>query len=297
MSSQSHLEAAIGSGFLPWDWGTTQRILLFVSASMYVASLVALVFARPRRAFLELSSFRRFLLLGLISQVCFTVFRAWYVGRVPFFDRTELLSWFALSCVVLCLSGTAWLRSRIVIGGGVSVALVVTASLGVWHDSRALPGIDVVQGALTAWYGFATPMAYAAGFLAFVAQLRGVLVSARGTSLGDVGLFEVSEESMNALSGGLIRLSYPLLLSGLLAFGLGSLRGVGLGWFWQESVAAQLFVLVAYSICLHLSASQPTSKGRILLAQFAAFFGIIVSILSFDVPHGLLKGVGLEIFL
>lgn len=246
---------------------------------------------------MELSLFRRLLLLGLLSHVGFTLFRASYVGRIPFFDRTELLSWFALSCVVLCLAGTGWLRSRIVVGGGILCASLVTVALGIWYDPHALPGIDVVQGTLSAWYGFATPLAYAAGFLAFVAQLRGVLASAQERSLGDVSFFEVSEESMNALSDGLVRLSYPLLLSGLLAFGLGSLEAVSLGWFWQKSVAAQLFVLVAYSIYLHLCTSRATFKGRILLAQFAAFCGMIVSVLSFDVPHGLLRGVGLDLFL
>jgi hypothetical protein len=279
------------------DWSTAQRILLLVSASLYFVSLLALTFSKPRSTFVELSVFRRLLSLGVISHVCFALFRAWYVGRLPFLDRTELLSWFALSCVVLCLVGADWLRSRVVIGGGVLGASLVTAALGVWYDPLALPGMDVVQGALSAWYGFATPLAYAAGFLAFLAQLRGVLVSARRTSLGDVGLFEVSEASMNTLSGGLVRLSYPFLLSGLLAFGLGSLQAVSLGWFWQKSVAAQLFVLVAYSIYLHLCVSRPTSRGRMLLAQFAAFFGIIVSVLSFDVPHGLLRGVGLDVFL
>jgi len=174
---------------------------------------------------------------------------------------------------------------------------VVTVALGIWYDPYALPGIDIVQRSLTTWYGFATPLAYAAGFLAFLAQVRGVLISAQGGNFGDVGFFEISEESMNELASRLVKFSYPLLLSGLLAFGLGSLGAVGLGWFWQRSVAAQLFVLVAYTIYLHLCTSRPTFKGRIFLAQLAAFCGVVISVLSFDVPNGLLRGVGLDIFL
>jgi hypothetical protein len=282
---------------MPWDWTTAQRVLLFISAALYAASFAALLLSRGKRSYVELFPFRRLLLFGLLSHVAFALFRAWCVGRLPFGDRTELLSWFAMSCVIICLAGTSWLRSRMVIGSGVLCAFVVTVALGIWYDPRALPYVDVLRGPLTTWYGFATPLAYAAGFLAFAAQFRAVLASARRTSLVDNDFFQVSENSMNALSGALTRLCYPLLLSGLLAFSLGCLDAVSLGWFWQRSTAAQLFILACYSVYLHLGVSKPTFRGRLLLAQFAAFSGIVVSVLSFDAPHGLLRGVGLGILL
>ncbi|UCF79724.1 MAG: hypothetical protein JSW03_05650 [Candidatus Eiseniibacteriota bacterium] len=274
------------------------RVLLFVSASLYGASFVATTVVRSRPPHVaQLSLHRRLLLLALLSHVGFTLFRAWCMGRLPFVGKPELLSWFGLSCAVLCLIGAGWLRSRMVIASGVLCAFIVTASLAVWHEPCALPGIDIIQGAMITWYGAATPLAYAAGVLAFAAQLRGILAAGRPTGFRDTGGFDVSEESMNAVSAGLVRFAFPLMLSGLLAFGLGSLEAVGLGWFWQRSIAAQLFTVVAYSILLHLSVSRPASRGAIVVAQSAALCGIIVSFLSFDAPHGLMRGVGLDIFL
>jgi hypothetical protein len=102
---------------------------------------------------------------------------------------------------------------------------------------------------------------------------------------------------MGPVALGLVRLGYPLMLSGLIVFLLGALEAVGRAWFWQRSVAAQIFALTAYTIYLHLSAAEPAPRTRTFLAQSAAFCGLLVCVLSFDLPQSLLRGLGLGLFL
>lgn len=180
---------------------------------------------------------------------------------------------------------------------GVSCAFATTLAIGLSYRAEVFPGISPLWNTSVWWYGFATPLGYAAAVLAFAAQLRGVLAVARGTRSSGVKVFSVSEENMSLLALSLVRFCYPLLLSGLLAFAISSLDAVGRAWFWQRSVAAQLFVLVAYSVYMHLHSSMPVRRGRIICAQFAAFSGVVISVLSFELPQGLLRGLGLGLFM
>jgi hypothetical protein len=184
-----------------------------------------------------------------------------------------------------------------VIAFGVSCASAITLALGISYRGNVLPGILAVRDIRVWWYGFATPLAYAGGVLAFAAQLRGILAITRGTKSGGVNVLAVNEENMNSLALSLVRFCYPLLLSGLVAFAISSLDAVGRAWFWQRSIAAQLFTIVAYSVYMHLCSSAPARRGRIIVAQFAAFSGVIVSVLSFELPQGFLRGLGLSLFL
>jgi ABC-type transport system involved in cytochrome c biogenesis permease subunit len=235
--------------------------------------------------------------LALVCHVAFTICRSWLAGRPPFFGAVELLSWFALCCGALCLFGSRRFASNFVIAFGVSCASAITLALGISYRGNVLPGILAVRDIRVWWYGFASPLAYAAGVLAFAAQLRGILAIGRGTKSGGVNVLAVNEENMNSLALSLVRFCYPLLLSGLVAFAISSLDAVGRAWFWQRSIAAQLFTIVAYSVYMHLCSSAPARRGRIIVAQFAAFSGVVVSVLSFELPQGFLRGLGLSLFL
>ena len=271
--------------------------MLCASSLFYAVSLVLLLVGRSVRSLSRPAVFERSLGLALVCHGAFTVGRSLLVGRAPFFGGTELLSWFALCCGVLCLFGNRRFGSRFVIASGVSCAFAITLALGISYGDKIIPGIFALRYIMVWWYGFATPLGYAAGLLAFAAQLRGILAISHGTGSHPVDVFSVSEEAMNTLALSLVRFCYPLLLSGVLASAISSLDAVGRAWFWERSIAAQLFVLVAYSVYMHLCASTPDRKGRIVVAQFAAFSGLLISVLSFELPEGLLRGLGLGLFL
>lgn len=273
------------------------RFLLCASAFFYGASLLPLLTGGWGRSPSHPRVLEKLLGLALVCHVAFTVCRSWLAGRPPFFGGVELLSWFAFCCGALCLFGSRRFASRFVIVFGVSCAFAITLTLGFSYRGNVLPGILALRDIRVWWYGFATPLAYSVGVLAFAAQLRGILAIGRGTRSEGVGVFPVSEENMNSLALSLVRFCYPLLLSGLLAFAISSLDAVGRAWFWQRSIAAQLFALVAYSVYMHLCSSVPAHKGRIIVAQFAAFSGVLVSVLSFELPQGFLRGLGLGLFL
>jgi hypothetical protein len=290
-------EVAIESGFVPWHWVGVLRVLLCASAFFYAVSLLPLLAGRPGRNPLHPTVFEKLLGSALVCHVAFTICRSWLAGRPPFFGRVELLSWFAFCCGALCFFGSNRFSSKFVIVFGVSCAFATTLALGISYRAEVLPGIFALRDIRAWWYGLATPLGYAAGVLAFAAQLRGILAIAQGTKPGGVSVFPVSEEAMNSLALSLVRFCYPFVLSGLLAFAIGSLDSVGRAWFWQRSIAAQLFALVAYSVYMHLSTSVPVQKSRIIVAQFAAFSGVLVSVLSFELPQGFLRGLGLGLFL
>ncbi|MCX5800638.1 MAG: hypothetical protein NTX17_04555 [Candidatus Eisenbacteria bacterium] len=241
--------------------------------------------------------FERLLGLALVCHTGFTVCRAWVAGRPPFFGGTELLSWCALCCGALCLFGSRRFGSRFVIAFGVSCAFAATLALGVSYRAQILPGMFALRDVRVWWYGFATPLSCAAGILAFAAQFRGILAVPQDTRSPAINVFPVSEETMNWLALSLVRFCYPLLLSGFLAAAISSLDAVGRAWFWQRSIAAQLFTLVAYCVYMHVCSSMPGHRGRIVVAQFAAFSGLLISVLSFELPQGLLRGLGLDLFL
>jgi len=292
-----YLEVAIESGFVPLNWDVVPRVLLYASAFLYAVSLLPLLAGRWGRGISFPAVFERLLGGALVCHVAFTVCRAWLAARPPFFETIELLSWFALCCGALCLFGSRRFVSRFVIVFGVSCAFATTLALGITYRAQVIPGIFALRSVRVWWYGFATPMGYAAGILAFAAQLRGVLAIAQGTGTRAVNVFSVSEETMKSLALSLVRFCYPLLLSGFLASGISSLDAVGRAWFWQRSIAAQLFTLVAYSVYMHLCTSMPGQRGRIVVAQFAAFSGVLMSVLSFDLPQGLFRGLGFGLFL
>jgi|GEM_PF-2588167 len=284
-------------GSLFWNWFDVQGLLLYASALLYAASLFPVLLGRERRPLTPPRAAERLLGLAIACHIAFTICRSWVAERPPFFGTFELLSWFALCCGMLSLYGHRRFGSKFVITAGVSCAFAITLILAVSHNGTILPGFAALRDIWTWWYGFATPIGYAAGFLAFAAQLRSIFSVGRTARPGSAFAFEAGEEDMNWLALSLVRFCYPFLLSGLLTFTIDSLDSVGRAWFWQRSIEAQLFTLVAYSIYLHLWSSTPLRRGRIILAQFAAFSGLLVSVLSFELPRGLLNGLGLDFFL
>jgi hypothetical protein len=259
--------------------------------------LVVLGFTPVR---LPLSAYRRFwglLSLGVLSHLGFTISIVWWLGRPPFFTHTELVSLFGLGCASISLIGAQWLRSRFVVAWGVGCALFVTVWLLVPRSSQAIPDLVALHRFVIWWYGCATALGFAAGCLAFAAQLRALLSRMQLKWHSEFHVDSVDEGSMSSLSLALVRLGYPLILSGLLSFFLGSLEAVCRGWFWQRTAAAQLFALAAYTIYLHLAATDTGLRAKTFLAQTMGFCGLIVSVLSFSIPEGLLRGLGLGLFL
>jgi hypothetical protein len=273
------------------------KALLLVSASAYALAVISLVSLARRRPLAELRWFRSLLLLGLLSHVAYTSALVWWLGRPPFFGKTELLSWFAFGCAGLCLVASRWLRSRFVAGWGAACAACVTLWLALTYRPQALPDVAALHNFMVWWYGFATPLGCGVASLAFAAQLRALLCGLRVRGRREHQIDSVNEESMGLLALALVRLGYPLMLSGLVVFVLGSLEAVGRAWFWQRALSAQLFVLVVYTIYLHLSASELLLHRRMFLAQSAAFCGVLVCVLSFDLPQSLMRGLGLGLFL
>ncbi|MFH0777460.1 MAG: hypothetical protein V2A71_02400 [Candidatus Eisenbacteria bacterium] len=259
----------------------------------YGVSFLLLAFRR-RRNTLRPGLRVRTLAFAVVVHACFMALRGVSAGRPPFMERVELLSWFALCCALMCLVGSRWFRSTFVTSAGVLAAFLTTAYLCLSFEYVRLPCLSVTKVFLVWWPGFSVPLAFAALVLAYAAQLRGLpglgSLEKQRTRLP----MSSAPDATAFLSLQLVRFAYPLLASGLLAFGIGCLQIASRGWFWQRSIAAQLFVLVACTIILHLSASRPASVTRIFMAYSAAFCGVVVSVLSFDLPQGLLRGLGLE---
>ncbi len=273
------------------------RILLVVSAAAYALSVVTLVVFPGRRGLAELRWFRVLLALGLLSHAVYTLSLARWLGRPPFFGKTELLSWFALGCAALCLVAARWLGSRFVAGWGAACAFSVTLWLAFNCRAHAIHDVAALHNFMAWWYGFATPLGCGAGLLAFAAELRALPFALRVRRRKERPAESLDEEAMSQLALGLVRLAYPLLLSGLVVFVLGSLEAVGRAWFWQRALSAQLFALVVYTVYLHLSASESVFRTRMFFAQAAAFCGVVACVLSFDLPQSLLRGLGLGLFL
>jgi hypothetical protein len=273
------------------------RILLVVSAAAYALSVLTLVVFPRRRGPVELRPFRVFLALGLASHAAYILSLALWLGRPPFFGKTELLSWFAFGSAALCLVAARWLGSRFVVGWGAACAFSAALWLAFNCKTQAIHDVAALHNFTAWWYGFATPLGCAAGSLAFAAQLRALPFALRVRRRSERPAESPDEEAMSHLALGLVRLSYPLLLSGLVVFVLGSLEAVGRAWFWQRALSAQLFALVVYTVYLHLSASESVFRTRMFLAQAAAFLGVLMCVLSFDLPESLLRGLGLGLFL
>jgi len=273
------------------------KTLLIVSAAAYGLSVITLLVIPGRRRLAEMRWFRVFLALGILSQAVYTVSMARWLGRPPFFDRPELLSWFAFGCAAICLVSARWLGSRFVAAWGAACASLVTLWLAVTFRPQSIHDVAALHNFTAWWPGLATPLGCAAGFLAFAAQLRALPLALRMRSRKERGIYSVGDEAMSFLALGFVRLAYPLLLSGLVVFVLGSLEAVGRAWFWQRTLSAQLFALVVYTVYLHLSASGSTFRTRMFLVQAVAFLGVLVCVLSFDLPESLLRGLGLGLFL
>jgi len=235
--------------------------------------------------------------LGVFSHLGFTISIAWWLDRPPFFTHAELVSLFGLGCASISLIGVQWLRSRFVIAWGVGCGLVVTIWLLLPRSTQPIPDFVALHRFVIWWYGCASALGFAAASLAFAAQLRALLSRIQMKWRSDFRVDPVDERSMSSLSLSLARLAYPLILSGLLAFFLGSLEAVCRGWFWQRTAAAQLFALAAYTIYLHLAATDTGVRTKTFLAQTMGFCGLLVSVFSFSIPEGLLRGLGLGLFL
>ena len=290
-------EVVIGPVVVEAGFAALHKTLLFVSAAAYGLSVITLLLLPRRRLLAELRWFRAFVALGILSHAVYTVSMARWLGRPPFFGGTELLSWFALGCAAISLAAARWLGSRFVAGWGAACALCVTLWLAFTYRPQAIHDVAALHSFMAWWHGFATPLGCAAGFLAFAAQLRALPLALRMRRRKGRGTFSVGEEAMSFLALGLVRLGYPLLLSGLVVCVLGSLESVGRAWFWQRTLSAQLFTLVVYTVYLHLSASESAFRTRMFLVHAVAFCGVLACVLSFDLPQSLLRGLGLGLFL
>ncbi len=203
------------------------------------------------------------------------------------------MCWFGIGCALICAVGIRWLRSRFVVAWGVGASLTVAVWLLSSYGSTHIHDLAILHRPLIWGYGLATPLGLAAAALAFSAQFRAMLCRLRLGGQEELRIDSVDEESMNLISLSLARLGYPLILSGLLLLVLGSLGAVGRGWFWQRMVAAQLFTLVVYAAYLHLAASETRVRIWTFFAHLAGFCGVLISVISFDLPQGLLRGLGL----
>ncbi|MBN1503660.1 MAG: hypothetical protein JW952_01210 [Candidatus Eisenbacteria bacterium] len=273
------------------------KTLLVASLAAYLLSLAVLMLLPRRRQLAEARWFSLCLSLGIACHAAYTLYIALWLGRPPFFGKTELLSWFAFGCAAICLATARQSASRFVTGWGVACSSCVLLWLTLTCRSQAMPDVAALRGFTAWWHGFATPLGCAAGFMAFAAQLRALPLALRARRVGRRGRGSADDEVWSSLALGLVRLGYPLLLSGLVVLLLGSLDAVGRAWFWQRSLAAQLFSLVVYTVYLHLSASEQVFRTRMFLVQTAAFCGVLACVLSFDLPQGLLRALGLGLFL
>ena len=273
------------------------KTLLIVAGAAYALSVLTLVLLPRRRQLAELRLFRAFLALGLLSHATYIFSLTLWLGRPPFFGRAELLSWFAFGCAAICLVAARWLSSRFVAGWGAAWAACVALWLGFTCRPEAIPHLAPLGHFTAWWHGLATPLGCAAGVLAFAAQLRALPLALRARRRTARGTGSIDEELTSPLALGLVRLGYPLLLSGLVVLALGSLEAVGRAWFWQRTLSAQMFAVVVYTVYLHLSASEYVFRTRMFLVQSAAFCGVVVCVLSFDLPQSLLRGLGLGLFL